>query len=155
VLRQLLVFITFGLTALSAFAVVDVFEFENPVDRQRYQSFIEEMRCPKCQNQNLAGSDSPIATDLRRELYDQIQAGRSDKEIVDFMVGRYGDYILYKPQLQRSTWVLWFAPLVLFVVGLAVWVMIMRRRRDESAIEPKALSAKEQARLQALLKDDE
>src|SRR5690625_1667978 len=86
------------------------YEFDNEVDRKRYVSFIEEMRCPKCQNQNLSGSDSPIAADLRRELYFLIQDGRSDMEIVDFMVERYGEYILYRPRLSSATVLLWFGP---------------------------------------------
>src|SRR5699024_7928946 len=73
------------LFAMTAQAAIDVYEFESDVQRLRYQNFIDEMRCPKCQNQNLSGSDSPIATDLRRELHELIVDGRSDKEIVDFM----------------------------------------------------------------------
>ncbi len=68
------------------FAAIDVHEFKSEIDRQRYQSFIDEMRCPKCQNQNLSGSDSPIALDLRNELYLMIEEGKSDQQIVDFMV---------------------------------------------------------------------
>ena len=85
--------LSFGLLVLlpwlAAQAAVDVREFDSEADRQRYQSFIDEMRCPKCQNQNLAGSDSPIAKDLRDQVYRMIEEGRSDKEIVDFKVYRY------------------------------------------------------------------
>ena len=98
------------LLSLPAAAVVDTYEFDDEVTRQRYLSFVEELRCPKCQNQNLAGSDSPIAADLRRELYLQLEAGRSDKEIIDFMVARYGDYVLYRPPVKSSTVLLWVLP---------------------------------------------
>lgn len=133
-----------------AMASIDVREFKNDVERQRYESFIEDMRCPKCQNQNLAGSDSPIALDLRNELYLQIQEGRSDKEIVDFMVERYGDFILYKPRLTSSTLLLWGLPLVLLVLGGWALALIVRRRREPGAQE-QPLSVAEQARLRALL----
>lgn len=131
-------------------ASIEVREFTNNTERHRYESFIEDMRCPKCQNQNLAGSDSPIAKDLRNELYLQIQEGRSDKEIVDFMVERYGDFILYKPRLTPATLLLWGLPLVLLVVGAGVLVMIVRRRRVQTPTET-GLSADEADRLNALL----
>ncbi len=76
----------------------------------RYQKFIEELRCPKCQNQNLAGSNSPISEDLRREIYRLIDDGKSDTEIVQFMLDRYGDFILYRPRLTSETAILWAAP---------------------------------------------
>src|SRR5690625_309177 len=102
--------------ASPVWGAIDAYEFDNEVDRKRYVSFIEEMRCPKCQNQNLSGSDSPIAADLRRELYFLIQDGRSDMEIVDFMVERYGEYILYRPRLSSATVLLWFGPVVLLIL---------------------------------------
>lgn len=131
-------------------ASIDVREFKNDLERQRYESFIEDMRCPKCQNQNLAGSDSPIALDLRNELYLQIQDGRSDKEIVDFMVERYGDFILYKPRLTASTLLLWGLPIVLLVLGGWALALIVRHRRQGS-VQEQQLSGDEQARLRALL----
>lgn len=137
----------------TAWATIDAHEFANDVERLRYQSFIDEMRCPKCQNQNLSGSDSPIAMDLRRELYDMIQDGRSDKEIVDFMVERYGEYILYRPRVTPVTFMLWFGPVVLLLIGIIVLIVIVRQRR-RAALEsaPKALDPLEQARLAELLR---
>lgn len=142
--------ITFLLIVSSAFAAIEVHEFKNDIDRQRYQSFIEEMRCPKCQNQNLSGSDSPIAMDLRKELYLMIQDGRSDQEIVNFMVERYGEFVLYRPRLSASTILLWAAP-ILFLLGgaLLLWFIVRKRR---SAVEAENnLSPTERARLDALL----
>jgi len=132
-------------------ALVEVYQFDSDQQRQRYQSFVDDLRCPKCQNQNLAGSDSPIASDLRRELHDLLKNGMSDKEIVDFMVDRYGDYVLYSPRLQPNTWLLWFAPLALLLVGGLVIAMIVRRR-NTSAPERTPLTKTEQDRLNALLK---
>jgi cytochrome c-type biogenesis protein CcmH len=137
---------------LRGYAAIDVHDFDNDQQRQRYQSFIEEMRCPKCQNQNLAGSDSPISADLRREIYEMIKAGKSDKEIVDFMVDRYGDFILYRPRVTAITYVLWGAPAVLLIAGTIILILMLRRRR-RLALHQKAqpLSEDEQARLSALL----
>jgi len=136
-------------------AVVEAYQFDSEQQRQRYQSFIDDLRCPKCQNQNLAGSDSPIASDLRRELHDLLKNGMSDKEIVDFMVDRYGDYVLYNPRLQPNTWLLWFAPLALLLVGGIVIALIVRRRRNTGDPERTPLTEAEQARLNALLKKAE
>jgi cytochrome c-type biogenesis protein CcmH len=153
--RWILLF-TLLLTAGAAVAAIDIHEFDNDVERQRYQSFIDEMRCPKCQNQNLSGSDSPIAEDLRRELYAMIQDGRSDKEIVDFMVERYGDYILYRPRLTPATVMLWVGPAVLFLAGLIILIVIVRQRRRDVLLKgPVALDSEEQSRLAALLRDSE
>src|SRR5690625_4639181 len=106
--------------ASPVWGAIDAYEFDNEVDRKRYVSFIEEMRCPKCQNQNLSGSDSPIAADLRRELYFLIQDGRSDMEIVDFMVERYGEYILYRPRLSSATGLLWFGRVVRWILAIVI-----------------------------------
>lgn len=141
------------LVSLASKAAIEVHEFKSEIDRQRYQSFIDEMRCPKCQNQNLSGSDSPIAMDLRRELYLMIDQGKSDQEIVNFMVERYGEFILYRPRLSPATLLLWAAPILLLVIGaLLLWLIVRRRRQLESA--PGGLSRQERERLDALLKTD-
>ncbi len=135
-------------------AAIEVHEFKNEIDRQRYQSFIDEMRCPKCQNQNLSGSDSPIALDLRNELYLMIEEGKSDQQIVDFMVERYGEFILYRPRLSPATVLLWAAPVLLLVFGaLFLWLLVRKRRRLAQEVEA-GLSQQERARLDALLNPD-
>ncbi len=140
--------------SLPAAAVIDAYEFEDEVTRQRYLSFIEEMRCPKCQNQNLAGSDSPIAADLRRELYLLLEDGKSDKEIVDFMVARYGDYVLYRPPMKSSTVLLWALPATLLLLG-GVVVGLTLRNRARQKMAAAVLSTDEQGRLQGLLEKAE
>ena len=137
--------------SLSSFAAIEVHEFDNDVDRKRYQTFIDEMRCPKCQNQNLAGTNSPIAEDLRRELVFMIKDGRSDKEIVDFMVERYGEFILYRPRLSPATLLLWGAPVFLLVFGVIMLLLIVRKRRRLDVAVDTGLSATEQERLASLL----
>ncbi|UTA49239.1 cytochrome c-type biogenesis protein CcmH [Simiduia sp. 21SJ11W-1] len=131
----------------SAQAAIEVYEFEDPELRARYQLFTEEMRCPKCQNQNLAGSDSPIAADLRRELHRLLMEGKTDEQITDFMVARYGDFILYKPRVQSNTLMLWLTPLVLFALGVAIVLWFARGR----ARPVKTISDEERARLDALV----
>jgi len=138
-------------SAISAMAAIDIHEFANDVERDRYQSFIDEMRCPKCQNQNLAGSDSPIAMDLRNQLYAMIKDGRSDKEIVDFMVERYGEFILYRPRLSPSTLILWALPVLLLALGGVVLLLIVRKRRMASIDAATSLSSEEQQKLNDLL----
>ena len=150
--RQLVIVLSFLLPLLS-FAAIEVHEFDNEVDRQRYQSFIEEMRCPKCQNQNLAGTNAPIAVDLRRELELMIKEGKSDKEIIDFMVERYGEYILYRPRLSPATILLWVTPVALLVLGVVILLLILHKRRREE--RSAGLSLAEQARLAELLKSAE
>jgi cytochrome c-type biogenesis protein CcmH len=150
------VFAVFGLLlhVQLGYAAIEIHEFKNEIDRQRYQSFIDEMRCPKCQNQNLSGSDSPIAMDLRRELYLMIEQGKSDQEIVNFMVERYGEFILYRPRLSPATLLLWAAPVLLLVLGALLLLMIVRKRRRMAMEVEGGLSQQERARLDALLKTD-
>jgi len=137
--KLLLLFFCFSI-ATSAFAVIETYDFDTDVQRDRYQHFIEVLRCPKCQNQNLAGSNSPIAEDLRRELARQIKAGNQDQEIVDFMVARYGDFVLYDPRFKKNTFVLWLAPLFLLMAGL-IMVFFMAWRSRRIAVSPVANDA--------------
>ena len=154
-LKIVLIFFALVFACDKAFAVIETYEFDSDVQRQRYQSFIEEMRCPKCQNQNLAGSDSPISADLRNEIYEAIKAGKSDREIVDFMVERYGDFILYRPRVSPVTYVLWGSPVALLIIGIIVLIIILRRRRQLSLVQAsQELNVDEQARLESLLEFD-
>lgn len=141
-------------TVQTGFAAIEVHEFDNDVDRQRYQTFIDEMRCPKCQNQNLAGTNSPVAMDLRRELELMIKDGKSDKEIVDFMVERYGEFILYRPRLSPATILLWSAPVLLLVFGAILLLLIVRKRRRLAVEVDSGLTQQERTRLDALLKNN-
>jgi len=139
----------------AARAVVDIHQFEPDEQRQRYGVFIDELRCPKCQNQNLSGSNSPIASDLRQELHRLITEGRSDDEIVEFMVARYGEFILYEPRLHKGTALLWFTPLAVLVLGGGFVIVLVRLKRRQTANSNTAASAElsqqEQQRLDELL----
>ena len=108
---------------------------EDPVVEKRLIAISEEMRCLVCQNESLAGSRAELAQDLRRELRELIRQGKSDAEIREFMVSRYGDFVLYRPPLKSTTWLLWIGPFVLVVLGVAALVAYLRRRNRE-AIDP-------------------
>ncbi len=139
--------------AMPSVAVIEDYTFTSDVERQRYQSFVEELRCPKCQNQNLAGSDSPIASDLRRELYRLLKEGKSDTEITSFMVNRYGDYVLYRPQVKKNTIVCGGGPILLALLAvLSVGLVIRSRRRVAGAPEEMPINDHDQERLAQLLK---
>lgn len=102
--------------------------FMNPEQEARYNQLTLELRCLVCQNQNLADSDAPLAQDLRREIFDMMQAGRSNDEIKTFLVDRYGDFVLYKPPIQGNTMALWLMPAVLLMLGGVVVILTVRKR---------------------------
>lgn len=139
----------------ASYASVEVEPLSTPELQARYLVLIEEMRCPKCQNQNLAGSDSMVATDLRREIRRLLEEGFSDQEINDYMVARYGDFVLYRPPLQRNTMLLWVAPGVFAALGLLSLIVIVARSRSgrggRQSDEDGALSPEESRRLAQLL----
>ena len=115
--------------------VIETYEFDSDLQRHRYRDFIEELRCPKCQNQNLAGSNSPISADLRRELHRLLLEGKSDQEIVDYMVSRYGEFVLYRPPLNKHTLVLWLLPVALLALGALVVTVLIRRKSSAVAVD--------------------
>ena len=144
--------------SMSAWANIDTYQFDNPRQEAQYRALIEEFRCPKCQNQNLAGSDAPIAQDLKQKTYDMVKDGRSDAEIRQYMNERYGDFISYKPPVRPSTWILWFFPPVLLVLVILAWFIRNRNSSKRAAVIANPieegyapLSAAEQQRLQDLL----
>jgi cytochrome c-type biogenesis protein CcmH len=153
--KRLLIACVLGLSLVGAArAAIDTYQFRDEVERERFRGLTEELRCPKCQNQNIADSNAPIATDLRREIFRMLEEGRSDKEIVDFLVMRYGDFVMYKPPLDSRTWLLWYGPFGLLGLGaIALCVLVLRRRKVEQAPAQVALSATERERLDALLKE--
>lgn len=141
--------------SMSVMAAIDTYQFDNPRQEAQYRALIEEFRCPKCQNQNLAGSDAPIAQDLKQKTYDMVKDGRSDAEIRKYMSERYGDFISYKPPVRPSTWILWFFPPLLLVLVLVTW-FIRNRHAVKATQHPSEdghapLSQAEQQRLQDLL----
>lgn len=123
----------------------------DPVAEKRLLGLSEELRCLVCQNESLAGSQADLAQDLREEVYRLLQSGKSRQEVIDFLVERYGDFVLYDPPLKPSTYPLWFGPLLLAGVGGLFLFLTLRKKREAREQE---LSAEEQQRLRALLADD-
>ena len=132
----------------SASSVVDAFDFDDPALEARYHTLIAELRCPKCLNVNIAGSDAPIASDLRRAVRRMLEEGRTDAEILAHLKDRYGDFILYDPPLSPATALLWATPVLLILIGLFVIRRIGSRR---AAVE---LTDEERATLEALGAED-
>ncbi len=116
---------------------------------KRMVAISEELRCLVCQNESLAGSHADLAQDLRREIRKMIAEGKSDKEILDFMVGRYGDFVRYSPPLKPSTWLLWGGPFLLLAGGIGGLVIFLRQRK--ASVTPAKLSEEERHRADALL----
>ncbi len=125
----------------------------DPVAEKRLQALSAELRCLVCQNQTIADSNAELAQDLRREVRAMIRDGKSDQQIIDFMVTRYGDFVLYRPPVKGITLLLWGGPVVLLVLGLIVLIRYQRRRALRVAAQDKPLSADEASRAEALLKE--
>mgnify|MGYP001814319247 FL=1 len=128
--------ILLGITLLAAMpvrAAVDLTDFGgNKELEERYQTLVTELRCLVCQNQTIADSNADLAKDLRREVHDMLVAGKTDDDIKDFMLERYGDFVLYKPPVRTSTVPLWVGPFILLAIGLVVVVVIIRRRTSQA-----------------------
>ncbi len=137
---------TFAPSALAADAVPTE---TDPVKSARAVKLTEELRCLVCQNQTIADSNAELAVDLRRQVREQIAAGKTDKEIIDYMVNRYGDFVLYRPPVKGTTLLLWAGPALLLLTGIGVIFVVLRSRRQLPDESP--LSAEERARAEALL----
>jgi len=109
---------------------------EDPALEARLIAISEELRCLVCQNESLAGSRADLANDLRREIRGLIKEGKSDKEIMDFMVGRYGDFVRYRPPVKPTTWLLWAGPFLFLAVGVAALIGFLRKRGRQVAARP-------------------
>jgi cytochrome c-type biogenesis protein CcmH len=151
-MKRLLTAAVLGLALLgSAQAAIDTYEFASEAERERYRNLVEELRCPKCQNQNIADSDAPIAMDLRAQIFRMLEEGQSNEQIIDFLVSRYGDFVLYKPPLTARTLLLWYGPGGLLLGGFVLLGVILLRRRGKQNAVASGLSADERQRLAALL----
>lgn len=143
------------LSVVPAYAVIETYEFSDPALEQRYQYLSEELRCPKCQNQNIADSNAPISQDLRRLLYEQLEAGASDDEIRNYMVARYGEFVRYRPPFNVATAALWLAPVGLLLLGLVAVVMTLRGRKGSTDDPDKTLQEAEKQQLDELIRQAE
>ena len=124
-----------ALCSAVAWGVIETYEFSSPALEARYKALSQELRCPKCQNQNIADSNAPISRDLRAIVHEKLETGATDSEIIDFLVDRYGEFVRYRPGLDRNTLWLWSAPLILLLMAMAV-VLLQIRRDRASAMSP-------------------
>lgn len=152
-MRRLLPLLFLFCTGLLQAAPIAVFELPDAEAEKRFRSLSEELRCLVCQNQSLADSNAELALDLRREVHRMIVEGKSDEEILDFMVQRYGDFVLYDPPLRTSTLLLWGAPLLLLVIGLLVLWRQLRTGPGQTGEGDQSLSDEERKRLAELMND--
>jgi cytochrome c-type biogenesis protein CcmH len=121
----------------------------DPALEVRVNKLSEELRCLVCQNQTIADSHSGLANDLKQQIREQLKAGRNDQQVLDFMVERYGDFVLYRPPVKATTTLLWFGPFALLLVG--AWALVRRLRRHRGDVAGQALDAQQQQRAAALL----
>ncbi len=142
----------FASTATAVDSATEAALAADPVAEKRLQHLSEELRCLVCQNQTIADSNAELAQDLRREIRGMIAAGKSDREIIDFMVVRYGDFVLYRPPVKGITLLLWGGPVALMLLGLVVLLRYLRRRAARVA-DDAPLSADEAGRAEALLNE--
>lgn len=143
-----------SITAVAA--AIKVYEFDSPQQEAQFYGLIEDLRCPTCQNQNLASSDALIAQDLKQKTYEMVKAGRTDSEIREFMFERYGDFISYRPPVRPSTWILWFFPPILLVILLVGWLYRTRQKTLNTPVaktQYNALSDTEKKRLEQILNE--
>lgn len=149
-----LVFV-FLLAAGLAQAAIDVYEFDNETQRQQYQALTKILRCPKCQNQDIADSNSPIASDMRREVHRLVREGKTEDEVVQFMVERFDEFVTYKPRVTVATYALWYGPWLLVAMGVGIVILLVRSRRKSAAPADAStgdtLSAEQRARLAAFI----
>ena len=128
---------------------------DDPVAEKRLQELSKELRCLVCQNETIADSNAELAVDLRREIRGMIHDGKSNAEILDFMVSRYGDFVLYRPPVKGITMLLWGGPLALLLIGILAMRSYLKRRSQQTAAQAKPLTAEEIRRAEALLKENE
>ncbi len=126
---------------------------DDPELEKRVMALAEDLRCLVCQNETIAGSHAPLAVDLRQQIREQMRAGKSNQEIIAFMTERYGDFVLFRPPMKATTYLLWFGPFALLGVGLVVQYFYLKRRRERAAREQQPLSEAERKRVEALLSD--
>jgi len=162
-MKKILFFLTALFCSVSAWASIDVLNFTSPEQEKEYQQLTQELRCPQCQNNNIADSNATIAVDMRAKVFELLQEGKSKQQVVDYMVQRYGNFVTYDPPLTAATIMLWVLPLLLVLFGI---VLVLRRRpkiqnvmqnqeQNVSVEQMESLTDAEQQRLQELLKDKE
>lgn len=130
-MKKLFLIFIMLITPCFVFAAQNVYQFDSSDQEQRFNILTSELRCLVCQNQNLAESNAPLAADLRGQIYQKVQQGQSEKEIIDYLVTRYGNFILYRPPFDGSTLGLWLAPFLLLIVGVSYLLYYVRKKQRD------------------------
>ena len=152
-MKKTWLFLTALLFSSMAFSAIDALNFSSPQQESDYHQLTQSLRCPQCQNNNIADSNATIAVDMRGKVFELLQEGKSKNDVVDYMVARYGNFVTYDPPMTASTLVLWIAPLLLVLLGV---VFLLRRKpKAQSAVKSQdVLTDEDNARLAELLNKD-
>ena len=152
-MKKIWLFLTALLFSSVAFSAIDALNFSSPQQESDYHQLTQSLRCPQCQNNNIADSNATIAVDMRDKVFELLQEGKSKNDVVDYMVARYGNFVTYDPPMTASTLVLWIAPLLLVLLGV---VFLLRRKpKAQSAVKSQdVLTDEDNARLAELLNKD-
>ncbi len=152
-MKKTWLFLTALLFSSVAFSAIDALNFSSPQQESDYHQLTQSLRCPQCQNNNIADSNATIAVDMRGKVFELLQEGKSKNDVVDYMVARYGNFVTYDPPMTASTLVLWIAPLLLVLLGV---VFLLRRKpKAQSAVKSQdILTDEDNARLAELLNKD-
>lgn len=152
-MKKIWLFLTALLFSSVAFSAIDALNFSSPQQESDYHQLTQSLRCPQCQNNNIADSNATIAVDMRDKVFELLQEGKSKNDVVDYMVARYGNFVTYDPPMTASTLVLWIAPLLLVLLGV---VFLLRRKpKTQSAVKSQdVLTDEDNARLAELLNKD-
>ena len=152
-MKKIWLFLTALLFSSVAFSAIDALNFTSPQQESDYHQLTQSLRCPQCQNNNIADSNATIAVDMRGKVFELLQEGKSKNDVVDYMVARYGNFVTYDPPMTASTLVLWIAPLLLVLLG--VIFLLRRKPKTQSAVKSQdVLTDEDNARLAELLNKD-
>ena len=151
-MKKLTVFFMMLLFSVTTFSAIDALNFDSAQQEHDYHQLTQSLRCPQCQNNNIADSNATIAVDMRGKVFELLQEGKNRHEVVDYMIQRYGNFVTYDPPMTTSTIVLWIAPILLVLIGILF--IFKRKSKSPSAVNSDAiLDDEENARLSALLKE--
>ncbi|MGR9045161.1 MAG: cytochrome c-type biogenesis protein [Gammaproteobacteria bacterium] len=140
---------------VSAGAAIDTYPFSNDENRKRFQALTSELRCPKCQNQNIADSNAEIAKDLRAKVFLMLEKGQTDQQVIDYMTERYGDFVLYEPRFNAETVLLWAGPALLLFLGMGVVFWLSRRSSTaDTEHDTPSLVGEQERRLKKILDEN-
>lgn len=153
-MKKTFLFLTALFFSSVAFSAIDALNFSSPQQESEYHQLTQSLRCPQCQNNNIADSNATIAVDMREKVFELLQEGKSKNDVVDYMVARYGNFVTYDPPMTASTLILWIAPLLLVLFGVVF--LFKRKPKTQSAVKSEAVFTEEDnTRLAELLKKDQ